>query len=140
MAKFFLSSSCVSVQQNICMNKPIFAEYKEYKNDFVNCVTYKKLSKAKYDNYYIRKDTPGGGFSVGTFMYKGITGPSALKLIYEDSRLLSVAELKKQIIGYYNIVIFDHSSVTIFNDYYGIYDICYSTHDKDYFVSSQLKE
>ena len=135
MAKLYITNNESNFNAVINANKDVFSKSSSNRvGDFfiASFAKKNKVSSVYRPQYPI--------WASGTFIYKEKTGEEALNLIYQDYGTLGVAGLKKSIIGYYNIIIQVNSTIIIFNDYYGVYDLCYY-HDGDYIsIGSQLKD
>lgn len=135
MAKFYLSNNQDVFGFILTENKRVFPKHNVETIDNTHIVTFAKLSNVSkiYEPKY-------SIYAVGSFIYKNNIGENALNLIYEDYNKLGVSGLKKSIIGYYNIIISIDGETVVFNDYYGVYDICYSTDGDRFYIGSQLKD
>lgn len=85
------------------------------------------------------KDTEGNLIAVvGTCIYRGEIGQEALKNILSEFQETEIISLKKELLGIYALLIRKNDKVFIFNDYHGIFDIYYSLHKGDSYVSTLL--
>lgn len=138
MAKFIISNSKIEIEKNRELNQNFSSNY--LAADSVYGVTYEKICYS-FGNSIIGENGEPSIFGVGTYIYSGLTGKSALKKILNDWPLKNIEAYKRDIFGYYAIAIFESGKVTIFNDYYGIYDVCYCSNEEgDFFIGNSLSD
>lgn len=135
MAKFFVTNDELVFNRVIDSNKQVFVKNRVDYLEKCKIVSYAKINNVS--KVYNPQNTI---WAVGSFIYKGTIGEDALDKIYNDFEELGVAGLKKQIIGYYNIAICHKGTFYFFNDYYGVYDLCYYYDSKYFAIGSQLKD
>lgn len=83
----------------------------------------------------------GGVFLVGTpLLREGLTGHSLCQYVFEHTNEKEIAQLKADVIGYWAAIVIKDGFVFIFNDYYGIYDVCYSQENGIYNVGCDLSD
>lgn len=106
-------------------------------NNNINVSVFKKLKVNNLKNYYKFSDNEYI-VGIGTYIYKQKMGEDALKCILRDFDLNQLLELKQQINGVYTILIYRNNEHYIFNDYYGLSDLYYSSNYN--FISSSLSD
>lgn len=69
----------------------------------------------------------GGVFLVGTPLLRdGLSGKALCQYVFEHTNEKEIAQLKADVVGYWAALVIKEGSVYVFNDYYGIYDVCYT--------------
>ena len=92
-----------------------------------------------HPNYY---QSENGDFVivVGTWIYKKTTGLDAMKQLLSEFSPLKIGQLKKDIVGMWSAVFCKGNTCYVFNDHYGIYDICYSIEGNQICLGTMLHE
>lgn len=144
MAKFFISNSLDGVEKNKNRNSVFFTRFNTISCGTQYAVTYEKEFNSLGNSYILKNHTQKEDedfcIVVGTFIFKEKVGEDAVKLLYEVFSPEIIADLKKEIIGIYAVFIHKKGKSYIFNDYYGLYDVCYSQVGDNYYIGNSLSE
>lgn len=92
-----------------------------------------------HTNYYQDKN---GDFViiVGTWIYKKSTGLPVMEQLLKEFSPSKIGLLKKEFVGMYAAIFCKGSTCYIFNDYYGIYDVCYRIDKDQIYIGTMLHE
>lgn len=83
----------------------------------------------------------GGVFLVGTpLLREGLSGQSLCQYVFKHTNENEIAQLKADVVGYWAALVIKEGSVYVFNDYYGIYDVCYSQVKGAYYIGCDLSD
>lgn len=89
------------------------------------------------DNYFWCED--GGAYVVGTPLVKGII--NVAEYLYRDFNEDRIEIFKREILGIWAAFIYKEGKLYCFNDYWGLYDICYNCSiDNTFIVSTSLAD
>lgn len=72
----------------------------------------------------------------GTLFYRENFGEDALRMLYEDSRSMSVTELRRNLIGSYVVAVKNGSEIRVFADETHTYKFYYYTNEGKYILTS----
>lgn len=139
MAKFILTNferERVSAINEVANKNGI--TWAEVNNNLIATYTYEKIC-SPHNNYYCSED---GDFCiiVGTWIYKGQTGEETIHSILSEFTPDKIGQLKHDIIGMWSAVLSKNNEIYIFNDYYGLYDVCYFINETQLVVGTLLHE
>lgn len=137
MSRFFISNNYQAIEDNRNSSERFFKHYSQAKAGTVFSICFEKEINS-YSNYY--KNINDFCFCVGTCIYKGFTGAEAAKAIYNDFTEKHIVDIKKSAVGMYSVYIFKNNERFVFNDYYGLYDVCYGWSENYYYVGNSLKD
>lgn len=141
MAKFFISNNPQSIKNNEIQNRRYFSRFVEFGIESQKAIAYEKEINS-FGNCYFTSQSNYNGFCVivGTCIFREVIGKEAAKLLYEIFNPEKIADYKKEMIGIYAVYIHKDGKSYIFNDYYGLYDICYSQIGYNYYIGNSLSE
>lgn len=89
------------------------------------------------ENYFW--DANGGAFVVGTPLVSDVV--NVAEYIYRDFEVSKINKYKREIIGMWAAFVYRGGKAYCFNDYWGLYDICFhSSEDNTFVVSTSLAD
>lgn len=136
MSKYYFSSNKELTDYILENNSQHFCKYHRI-ND--NLISFEKKIYS-LGNTYIDKNLKDYVIATGTYIYKGKIGYEAAEQIFNDFNLSMIPFLKKEILGYWSIIIHKNGINAIFNDYYGIYDTLYAFYDETIIIGNSLAD
>lgn len=149
MAKFFISNNCDSVERNKVQSSVFFNCIEINCSKTEHSVVCEKEYNSRGNNYFpptlpcsdtSKQNTIDFCVIVGTFIFREKVGKDAAKLLYEVFSPEKISDLKKEIIGIYAAYIHKNGKSYVFNDYYGLYDVCFSQVGTNYYIGNSLSE
>lgn len=139
MAKFFISNIRSHIDDNVNLSKAYFPKYEYFEVGNGYGVVYHKEFNT-FGNLFMDKESGDFCCGTGSFIYKESVGEIALSRILADFEEELIPDIKKNMLGNYAICISKAGKSFIFNDYYGLYDVCYYFNDSNYIIANQLSE
>lgn len=127
MSKLFISAIKHDIDEIQECNSSYFKTSFKYESENINIVAFEKANVC-FDNYYVNLDD--FGVIVGTYIYKDKTGKEAIKNILESFSPNMISVYKKDIVGMWAACIHKDGYTYLFNDYFGLYDVCYTNNEK----------
>ena len=126
MSKLFCSNSHVATDSIIRHNSS-FPVSRKTESNGVYSVVFDKMSQHQESCYW----TEWGGVNiVGTPIFReGLEAENIAKYLFDNFSEDTIAQLKCDIVGFWSALLYKEGDVFLFNDYYGIYDICYFKED-----------
>ena len=140
MSKFFISNNFSYTERVAKINKETFKINHAEKCNGLSFMVFDKLSLHS-ENFY--GTNRGGCYVIGT---QCIGDPlsdewqNIPKYIFENFSLDNIDKLKKEIIGIWAAFVWKDNQAYCFNDYYGLYDICYSSKSDFFVISTSLSD
>lgn len=137
MSKFIVSNKQEDIKKVVSHNGiyPIKAEWDALG---AKCVVFDKRAQHHDDSLW---NGQVGAFVVGTPMFKdGLSDLSISRYVFDHTSEEGIAKLKTDIVGYWAALVIKEDAIYIFNDYYGIYDVCYTINDGVYCVGCELAD
>lgn len=106
-----------------------------------SAVLFDKISQHHTD---FRRYAEGGIFIVGTPILRvGVDVEDLPRYVYDcfNEDVANIGRIKKDIVGMWACFLYKGDSAWVFNDYYGLYDICYSSGEGGgYVIGNQLSD
>ena len=137
MSKFFCSNISENISKVVSHNSK-FPVNETIDESGMTAVVFDKRA-AHHTDY--KRFSVGGVFLVGTpLLREGLTSQSLCRYVYEHTSEEKIAQLKADVVGYWAALVIKDGSVYVFNDYYGIYDICYTTENGIYNIGCDLAD
>lgn len=134
MAKFILSNNKIIVEQIVANSRSVGFEVSGTYSGNITYSSFYKLSCCNCNFCDINDDFVS---VVGTCIYKGKHGQEALLAIYEDFSA-NINAIRDKVIGNCAFIIKKGSSLYVFGEYYGLYDIYYYKKNGLFVVSHDL--
>lgn len=125
MAKIILSIDNTFVSTITGNNQGLLQVSDYYNGEKFSSIVYKKKNVDSQNYYRCGNDFI---YMVGTYMEGGKKPLSTLKSLLENFQVDDIASYKKTIVGMWCVLIHKDQKTYMFNDYYGLYDTCY-THE-----------
>ena len=140
MSKFVITNSSSSLDYIIRQNT-MFSISEKFDVPNIKSVCFDKIS-VHHENVY-HDDRGGIIYIVGTPLVRdGLNIDNIAKYIYDsfEKGVSCIGLIKKAIVGMWAAMIVKDGIGYVFNDYYGLYDICYSKSNGDYYISNSLAD
>lgn len=104
----------------------------------LSAAVFDKMSQHNGESFVTKN---GGGYFVGTpIVAPYINCKNAAKYLYENIREDNISVLRRDIAGFWAALVLKDGKLYILNDYYGIYDVCYTVSGNAYYVGNQLSD
>ena len=141
MSKFYISKSGTFVKKVIDYHPELKVTGQHTSNGF-SSVCFDKMS-LHHDNCFVEPETEGFVYLVGTPIKRaGLDVPNILQYILSEvnKNIRNIDQVKKDILGMWAALVYTGGKAYVFNDYYGLYDICYSNCDDSFSIGNDLAD
>lgn len=135
MSKFIVSNKKAIIDN--CISKDYYSIAEQYRRDCLEAVVFQKKCVNHVNSF---KTNDGGIFIVGTCLVDNVMQDEIPEFVFRTFKNKGATYIKENVKGMWSAVIWNNDNITVFNDFYGLYDVCYCSSDDRLIVATDLAD